>query len=114
MTLLTTPLDALHRELGAKMVPFAGYDMPVHYPAGIIKEHLHTRAAVGLFDVSHMGQVVIEGYGAAARLESLLPVDLEGLGIDRQTYALLTNERGGCAGRFSSSPVGQPINSSWW
>ena len=95
MTLLTTPLDALHRESGAKMVPFAGYDMPVQYPTGIIKEHLHTRAAAGLFDVSHMGQVVIEGAGAAARLESLVPVDLEGLGIDRQTYALLTNERGG-------------------
>jgi aminomethyltransferase len=95
VTLLTTPLDALHRELGAKMVPFAGYDMPVQYPAGIIKEHLHTRAAAGLFDVSHMGQVVIEGPGAAAMLESLVPVDIEGLGIDRQTYALFTNERGG-------------------
>jgi aminomethyltransferase len=95
VTLLTTPLDALHRELGAKMVPFAGYDMPVQYPAGIIKEHLHTRAAAGLFDVSHMGQVVIEGPGAAAMLESLVPVDIEGLAIDRQTYALFTNERGG-------------------
>ena len=59
MTLLTTPLDALHRELCAKMVPFAGYDMPVQYRPGIIKEHLHTRAAAGLFDVSHMGQVII-------------------------------------------------------
>jgi aminomethyltransferase len=95
VTVLTTPLDALHRELGAKMVPFAGYDMPVQYPTGIIKEHLHTRAAAGLFDVSHMGQVVIEGAGAAAMLETLVPVDIEGLGIDRQTYALFTNERGG-------------------
>ena len=95
MTLLTTPLDALHRELGAKMVPFAGYAMPVQYPSGIIKEHLHTREAAGLFDVSHMGQVIIEGAGAAAMLESLVPVDVEGLGINRQTYALLTNERGG-------------------
>ncbi len=95
MTLLTTPLDALHRELGAKMVPFAGYDMPVQYPTGIIKEHLHTRAAAGLFDVSHMGQVIIEGPGAAAVLESLVPVDIEALGIHRQTYALFTNERGG-------------------
>ena len=95
VTLLTTPLDALHRELGAKMVPFAGYDMPVQYPPGIIKEHLHTREAAGLFDVSHMGQVVIEGPGAAAMLESLVPVDIEGLAQGRQTYALFTNERGG-------------------
>jgi len=95
LTLLTTPLDALHRELGAKMVPFAGYDMPVQYPGGIIREHLHTRAAAGLFDVSHMGQVLIEGEGAAAMLEKLVPVDIQGLGIDRQTYALFTNEQGG-------------------
>lgn len=95
MSLLTTPLDALHRELGAKMVPFAGYDMPVQYPTGIIKEHLQTREGAGLFDVSHMGQVIIEGSGAAAMLESLVPVDIEGLGTDRQTYALFTNEQGG-------------------
>jgi aminomethyltransferase len=95
MTLLTTPLDALHRELGAKMVPFAGYDMPVQYPTGIIREHLHTREAAGLFDVSHMGQLVIEGAGTAALLESLVPADIEGLGVDRQAYTLLTNERGG-------------------
>jgi aminomethyltransferase len=95
MTLLHTALNALHRELGAKMVPFAGYDMPVQYPAGIIKEHLHTREAAGLFDVSHMGQVIIEGAGSAAMLESLVPVDIEGLGINRQTYALFTNAQGG-------------------
>ena len=95
MTLLTTPLDTLHRELGAKMVPFAGYDMPVQYPPGIIKEHLHTRAAAGLFDVSHMGQVIIEGAGTAAMLESLVPVDVEGLADHQQTYALFTNEEGG-------------------
>ena len=95
MSLLTTPLDALHRELGAKMVPFAGYDMPVQYPSGIIKEHLHTREAAGLFDVSHMGQVVIEGPGTASMLESLVPVDVEGLGENSQTYALFTNEQGG-------------------
>ncbi len=94
MTLLHTPLDALHRELGAKMVPFAGYDMPVQYPAGIIKEHLHTRAAAGLFDVSHMGQVIVEGIGSAAMLESLVPVDIEALGINRQTYALFTTDTG--------------------
>ena len=95
MTLQTTPLDGLHRELGAKMVPFAGYDMPVQYPSGIISEHLHTREASGLFDVSHMGQVIIEGEGAADMLESLVPVDIRGLGINRQTYALFTNEQGG-------------------
>ena len=95
MTLLTTPLDALHRELGAKMVPFAGYDMPVQYRSGIIKEHVHTRAAAGLFDVSHMGQVIIDGAGAAAMLESLVPVDIEGLADHQQTYALFTNEQGG-------------------
>jgi aminomethyltransferase len=95
MSLLTTPLDALHRELGAKMVPFAGYDMPVQYPTGIIREHQQTRERAGLFDVSHMGQVVIEGPGTAAMLESLVPVDVEGLAIDGQTYALFTNERGG-------------------
>ena len=94
-TLLRTPLDTLHREMGAKMVPFAGYDMPVQYPTGIIKEHLHTRAEAGLFDVSHMGQLVIEGAGSAALLESLVPVDIAGLGVNRQTYALLTNQRGG-------------------
>jgi aminomethyltransferase len=95
MSLLHTPLDALHRELGAKMVPFAGYDMPVQYTAGIIKEHLHTRVAAGLFDVSHMGQVLIQGEGSAAMLESLVPVDVEALAINQQTYALFTNESGG-------------------
>jgi len=95
MSLLTTPLHALHCELGAKMVPFAGYDMPVQYPAGIIKEHLHTREHAGLFDVSHMGQVVIEGPGSTEYLESLVPVDLEALPVNGQTYALLTNDDGG-------------------
>ncbi|NQY01718.1 MAG: glycine cleavage system aminomethyltransferase GcvT [Halieaceae bacterium] len=95
MDLLTTPLHALHTELGAKMVPFAGYDMPVQYPAGIIKEHLHTREAAGLFDVSHMGQVVIEGPDTVAMLETLVPVDLDGLPVNGQTYALFTNEAGG-------------------
>ena len=95
MTLLTTPLDALHRELGARMVPFAGYEMPVQYPAGIIEEHRHTRELAGLFDVSHMGQVVVEGPGTAALLEGLVPADVQGLASDRQTYALLTNDDGG-------------------
>jgi aminomethyltransferase len=91
----TVPLDKLHRALGAKMVPFAGYDMPVQYPAGIIKEHLHTREAAGLFDVSHMGQVIISGAGATAALEALLPVDLQALPEQGQVYALLTNDEGG-------------------
>ena len=95
MTLRTTPLDTLHRELGAKMVPFAGYDMPVQYPTGIIKEHLQTRESAGLFDVSHMGQVIIEGEDSARMLESLVPVDIEGLAINSQTYALFTNDEGG-------------------
>ena len=69
--LARTPLHALHRELGARMVPFAGYEMPVQYPGGIIKEHLHTRSAAGLFDISHMGQVRLAGVHAAAALESL-------------------------------------------
>lgn len=93
--MLTTPLDALHRELGARMVPFAGYDMPVQYPAGILAEHTHTREAAGLFDVSHMGQVRISGGGVDEALERLLPVDLLGLERDSQVYSLLTNERGG-------------------
>jgi aminomethyltransferase len=95
MSLLTTPLDALHRELGARMVPFAGYDMPVQYPAGILREHQHTREQAGLFDVSHMGQVVIEGPGTAALLERLVPADVAGLAMHSQSYALLTNDEGG-------------------
>jgi aminomethyltransferase len=93
--LLTTPLDRLHRELGAKMVPFAGYDMPVQYPAGIMAEHLHTRSEAGLFDVSHMGQVLLEGPAAAAALEGLVPGDLLGLKPFRQRYSVFTNEAGG-------------------
>jgi aminomethyltransferase len=95
MTLSTVPLDALHRELGARMVPFAGYDMPVQYPAGIIREHQHTREQAGLFDVSHMGQVVLEGPGSAALLEKLVPADVIGLAEGAQCYALLTNDSGG-------------------
>ena len=90
-----TPLNALHRELGARLVPFAGYEMPVQYPTGILKEHRHTRAAAGLFDVSHMGQVRLTGENAAAALERLVPVDVVGLAEGRQRYALFTNERGG-------------------
>ena len=93
--LLQTPLNALHRELGAKMVAFAGYDMPVQYPLGVLKEHLHTREQAGLFDVSHMGQVRIKGTGITAALEKLVPVDLAALAQYKQTYAVLTNENGG-------------------
>ena len=93
--LLTTPLHAPHVELGARMVPFAGYDMPVQYPTGVLKEHLHTRSAAGLFDVSHMGQVKLVGPDAAAALESLVPVDLLGLAPGQQRYAMFTNEAGG-------------------
>jgi len=93
--LLRTPLFDLHREIGARMVPFAGYEMPVQYPTGILKEHLHTRAAAGLFDVSHMGQVRLAGNNAAAALESLVPVDVVDLGVGRQRYALFTSDAGG-------------------
>ncbi len=75
-TLAKTPLHALHLELGARMVPFAGYDMPVQYPLGVLKEHLHTRDQAGLFDVSHMGQILLRGPDAAAALETLVPVDI--------------------------------------
>lgn len=93
--LLVTPLHALHHELGAKMVPFAGYSMPVQYPAGIMEEHKHTRAQASLFDVSHMGQVTLGGAEAALALETLVPVDIVDLPEKRQRYALFTNEQGG-------------------
>ena len=94
-TLLTTPLNALHRELGGKMVEFAGYEMPVQYPAGIMAEHLHTRDKAGLFDVSHMGQVKLSGEGADKALEMLVPGEIQALKPGRQRYTLFTNEQGG-------------------
>jgi aminomethyltransferase len=94
-TLQRTPLNALHRQLGAKLVPFAGYEMPVHYKPGILAEHLHTRSKAGLFDVSHMGQVRLRGAGAARALETLCPGDIQALGAMRQRYTLFTNEKGG-------------------
>lgn len=94
-SLLRTPLHALHVELGARMVPFAGYDMPVQYPAGILAEHRHTRTAAGLFDVSHMGQVRLVGADAAAALETLVPMDIVDLPPGKQRYALFTNDAGG-------------------
>jgi len=95
-----TPLHALHLELGARMTPFAGYDMPLQYPPGILKEHLHTRARAGLFDVSHMGQIALRPRSgdlavAAQALERLVPVDILGLAEGRQRYALFTNAQGG-------------------
>jgi aminomethyltransferase len=93
--LLHTPLHALHLRLGARMVPFAGYAMPVQYPAGVIAEHRHCRAAAALFDVSHMGQLRLVGADAAAALETLVPVDVIDLGVGRQRYAFFTNASGG-------------------
>ena len=93
--LLHTPLNALHLELGARMVPFAGYSMPVQYPAGLMAEHHHTRQAAGLFDVSHMGQLALSGPNAAAAFESLMPVDVIGLGVNKQRYGLLLTDEGG-------------------
>ena len=92
--LLKTPLHDLHVELGARMVPFAGYSMPVQYPAGLMAEHKHTREAAGLFDVSHMGQLKLVGADAAAAFESLMPVDVIGLGVDKQRYGLLLTDEG--------------------
>ena len=92
--LRTTPLHALHLELGARMVPFAGYSMPVQYPAGLMAEHQHTRNAAGLFDVSHMGQLRLEGADAAAAFETLMPVDVIGLAPGKQRYGLLLTDEG--------------------
>ena len=93
--LKTTPLNALHLELGARMVPFAGYSMPVQYPAGLMSEHRHTRTAAGLFDVSHMGQLRLTGADAAAAFETLIPVDVIGLAVGKQRYGLLLSDEGG-------------------
>jgi len=90
-----TPLHDLHHALGARMVPFAGYSMPVQYPLGLMAEHHHTRHAAGLFDVSHMGQLRLVGPHAAAAFEQLMPVDVIGLPVGKQRYGLLLNEEGG-------------------
>jgi aminomethyltransferase len=99
-TLQTTPLHALHVARGGKMVPFAGYDMPVQYPAGVLREHLHTRSCAGLFDVSHMGQIALRAKSgraedAALALERLVPQDIVAVAPGRQRYAQFTNEAGG-------------------
>ena len=93
--LLKTPLNDLHISLGARMVPFAGYSMPVQYPAGLMAEHHHTRNAAGLFDVSHMGQLRLVGADADAAFESLIPVDVIDLPVGKQRYGLLLNDQGG-------------------
>lgn len=88
-------LDAFHRAHGGKMVPFAGYEMPIQYPAGIIEEHKHTRASAGLFDVSHMGQLWLHGEGAVAAIETIVPGDIQSLAVGRSRYTMLTNASGG-------------------
>ena len=98
--LLRTPLHRFHVERGARLVAFAGYEMPVHYPTGILTEHLHTRAAAGLFDISHMGQIAMRPMSGrlddtARALETLVPIDVIGIGEGRQRYALFTNPAGG-------------------
>jgi aminomethyltransferase len=95
MAPLRTPLYDLHSALGARIVEFAGYSMPLQYPTGILKEHTHTRTRAGLFDVSHMGQVRVSGRGAAAALESLLPIDVVDLPRGRQRYAFFTSNEAG-------------------
>jgi len=94
-SLKQTPLNDFHLSLGAKMVPFAGYDMPVQYPAGIMKEHLHCREKAALFDVSHMGQFTLTGENRIAALEALVPGDIQSLKLGRMRYTLLTSETGG-------------------
>ncbi len=108
-TLFETPLASLHRELGGRMVPFAGYLMPVQYPAGIMAEHLHCRAAASLFDVSHMGQAELIGEGAAAALERVTPADVQSLKPGRQKYGLLTTDDGGILDDFMVANLGERL-----
>ena len=113
-TLRHTPLHAMHLRLGARMVPFAGYDMPVQYVPGVLKEHLHTRSAAGLFDVSHMGQVTLRARSgrvedAARALEALVPGDVLGLGVGRQRYTLFTNAAGGVLDDLMVSNLGDRL-----
>ena len=104
-----TPLYPLHQSLGARMVAFAGYEMPVQYPTGILAEHLHTRAQAGLFDVSHMGQALLAGADAAAALEKLVPGDIRGLGPQRMRYTLLLNEAGGILDDLMATRLGDRL-----
>ena len=107
-----TPLHALHRELGARLVPFAGYEMPVQYPTGILAEHAHTRSAAGLFDVSHMGQVWLTaraGHNVARALESLVPGDIAGLAPGQQRYTQFTSETGGILDDLMTTSTGDHL-----
>ena len=109
-----TPLFALHVELGARMVPFAGYEMPVQYQPGVLKEHLHTREAAGLFDVSHMGQIVLRAKSgdvrdAALALEALVPVDIVGLEPERVRYAFFTTAQGGILDDLTVANLGDRL-----
>ena len=109
-----TPLYDFHVSLGAKMVPFAGYDMPVQYPAGVLKEHVHTRAAAGLFDVSHMGEVELIAASstfedAARALETLVPVDVLGLKDGRQPYGFFTDDNGGILDDLMITRLGERL-----
>jgi aminomethyltransferase len=108
-TLARTPLYALHQSLGAKLVTFAGYEMPVQYPAGIIAEHLHTRSEASLFDVSHMGQVVLSGADIAGRFERLVPADIVGLRPGRVRYTVFTNSRGGILDDLMAAKDGEVL-----
>jgi len=109
-----TPLHALHTSLGAKMVPFAGYEMPVQYATGVLKEHLHTRTSAGLFDVSHMGQLTLRAKSGTAAdavraLERLVPQDIVGVAAGRQRYAQFTNEAGGILDDLMVANFGDPL-----
>ncbi|MGJ8513184.1 Aminomethyltransferase [Carnimonas sp. R-84981] len=104
-----TALYDLHCELGAKLVPFAGYEMPVQYPLGVKGEHLHTRAKCGLFDVSHMGQIELRGSQVAERLETLAPANFIGLGEGQQRYGLFTTEDGGIYDDFMTVNAGDHL-----
>jgi len=113
-SLQRTPLYDLNLELGAKMVPFAGFEMPIQFPAGLMTEHLHTREKAGLFDVSHMGQIRIAAKSgdvkdAAAALETLVPADFVGLAAGRQRYGLLTNEEGGILDDLMVANMGKDL-----
>ena len=110
--LLKTPLNAFHIQLGGKMVEFAGYEMPVQYPEGVMKEHLHTRSHAGLFDVSHMGQVRLRARSgkmedAALALERLMPVDVLSVKPGRQRYGLFTNATGGILDDLMFAKIGR-------
>jgi aminomethyltransferase len=109
LPLCRTPLYQLHQSLGARMVAFAGYEMPVQYPTGILAEHLHTRAQAGLFDVSHMGQAFLAGADPGAALERLVPGDIRGLGPQRMRYTLLLNEAGGILDDLMATRLGDRL-----